>query len=43
MYIVDDFIVKLLCNGEIGMKVVLIFGNIGDGKLYILNYIFFGG
>lgn len=39
----EDFIVKLLCYGDISMKVVFIFGNIGDGKLYIFNYVFFCG
>lgn len=43
MHTVDDFIAKLSCNGEIGMKVVSIFGNTGDGKSHTLNHTFFGG
>ena len=43
MHTVDDFIAKLSCNGETGMKVVSIFGNTGDGKSHTLNHTFFDG
>lgn len=39
----DEFIKKFDCDSNEYVKVVLIFGNIGDGKLFILNYTFFGG
>lgn len=39
----EDFIRKLDCKFDQYLKVVFIFGNIGDGKFYIFNYIFFYG
>ena len=39
----DDFVEKLGCQGQVGLKVISIFGNTGDGKSYTLNNTFFSG
>ena len=31
------------CQGQVGLKVVSVFGNTGDGKSYTLNHTFYSG
>lgn len=39
----SEFLEQLRCGDEVGVKVLSIFGNTGDGKSHTLNHILFGG